>query len=78
MVVSPPYACQFVLVVNDTAVLKASAGATPANPCGFQGSTPCSRCIAYSTSIETTLKRSNATAYSVQRISRVSSTPVSR
>ena len=27
MVVSPPYACQFVLVVNDAAVLNASAGA---------------------------------------------------
>ena len=30
MVVSPPYACQFVLVVNDAAVLNASAGATGA------------------------------------------------
>ena len=28
MVVSPPYACQFVFVVNEAAVLNASAGAT--------------------------------------------------
>ena len=33
---------------------------TPAKPCGFQGSHCCSRCIAYSTSIETTLKSSIA------------------
>jgi hypothetical protein len=44
----------------------------------LNGSTCCSRCIAYSTSSETTLKRSNATEYSVHRISRVSSTPVNR
>ncbi len=50
MVDSPLYACQLVLVVNDTAVLNARSGATPPKPCGFQGSRPCSRCIAYSTS----------------------------
>ena len=78
MVVSPPYACQFVLVVNDTAVLNASAGATGPKPCGLNGSTCCRRCMAYSTSIETTLNMSSATAYSVHRISRLSSTPVRR
>ena len=78
MVVSPPYACQFVLVVNDAAVLNARAGATGPNACGLNGSTCCSRCIAYSTSIETTLNMSSATAYSVQRMSRPSSTPVRR
>ena len=39
MVDSPLYACQFVLVVNDTAVLKASAGGTGPKPCGLNGST---------------------------------------
>src|SRR5262245_11552012 len=78
MVDSPLYACQFVFVVNDAAVLNARGGGTGPNPCGLNGSTCCSRCSAYKTSIETTLKRSSATAYSVHRISWSSSTPVVR
>ena len=52
--------------------------ATGPKPCGFQGSHCWTRCITYSTSIDTTLKSRIEAAYSVQRISRVSSTPVDR
>ena len=45
MVDSPLYACQFVLVVNDAAVLNARSGATAPNPCGLNGSHCCMRCI---------------------------------
>ena len=45
-VVSPPYACQFVLVVKLTAVLKARNAGTPGRPAGLTGSTPCSRWMA--------------------------------
>ena len=43
IVVSPPYACQFVLVTKLMAVLKASAAGTPAKPAGFPGRTPWNR-----------------------------------
>src|SRR5260370_42141926 len=50
----------------------------PSNPQGFEGSHCWTRIITYSSSIDTPLKSSIATAYSVQRISCVSSTPVAR
>src|SRR5579883_334096 len=79
MVVSPEYACQLVFVVNEAAVLKARwAGVTAPNFCGFHGRSPCKRCIRYRTTIETRLKSSMEIAYSVQRISWSSSTPVTR
>ena len=78
MVDSPPYACQLVLVANETAVLNARSGATAPKPCGFHGSRPCARCMTYSTRIDTPANNSTAIAYSVQCISRCSSTPHTR
>ncbi len=46
IVVSPEYACKFVLVTNDTMVFQARAGVTPGRCCGLSGSTPCSRKMA--------------------------------
>jgi hypothetical protein len=45
MVDSPLYACQFVFVVNDAAVLKARSAGTAPNRCGFHGSQNCRRWI---------------------------------
>ena len=44
IVVSPPYACQFVFEPKLTAVLNATRGSTAARSFGFPGSTPWSRC----------------------------------
>ena len=46
IVVSPPYACQFVFVAKLIAVLHATRGSTAGSSFGFPGSTPCSRCSA--------------------------------
>ena len=73
MVDSPAYPCQFVLVANDAAVLKAECAETAPKPWGFNGSHPCRRCSAYKTSIDTTLNARSDAAYSVHRISRVAS-----
>src|SRR5271165_3031645 len=79
MVVSPEYACQLVFVVNDAAVLNARCGGfTAPNFCGLNGRKPCTRWMRYSSSMATTLNNSMAKAYSVQRISWSSSTPVTR
>ena len=43
MVDSPPYPCQFVLLAKLTAVLNEESGDTAPKPCGFSGSTPCTR-----------------------------------
>ena len=74
MVDSPAYPCQFVLVVNDAAVLNAECADTAAKPWGFHGSQPCRRCRAYRPSIDTQLNARSDAAYSVQRISRAGST----
>src|ERR1019366_10821569 len=78
MVTSGTYACQFVLVVNEAAVLNARSGATAASFCGLSGRWFCTRSIRYVRAKVTPLKMSMAAPYSVQRISWVSSTPVSR
>ena len=75
---SPEYDCQFVFVVNDTAVFHARSGATLAIFCGFHGSHSCTRSITYSNTSDTPLKSSIATPYSFQTISFSSSTPPSR
>src|SRR5580704_18914639 len=49
IVVSPEYACQLVLVTNDTAVFHDSAGVTPDRCCGLNGRWPWSRKIPYDT-----------------------------
>ncbi len=67
------------LVVNEAAVLNARcAGDTARKFLRIERQKPCTRWIRYSSSIDTTLNSSMATAYSVQRISWSSSTPVSR
>ena len=43
MVVSPPYACQFVLVAKLVAVLNATYWFTAPRPTGFSGRCPCTR-----------------------------------
>src|SRR5580658_3956033 len=53
MVVSPEYACQFVLVTNDTAVFHDRAGPTSARCCGSNGRCACSRKMPYERSSAT-------------------------
>ena len=84
IVLSPPYDCQFVLVVNDAAVLNAKsgvidvaqAGAFFAPKCiGFNGSKACRRKTMYVMISVTKLKMSMAAAYVVHFISSFSFTP---
>ena len=46
MVDSGTYDCQFVFVVKLTAVLNEESGEIAPSPCGLNGKTPCSRCMA--------------------------------
>ena len=46
IVVSPEYACQFVLVTKDTAVFQDRAEGTAGRCCGLNGRYSCSRKIA--------------------------------
>jgi hypothetical protein len=67
-----------VFVVKLAAVLNASSGDTGPSFCGLNGSTCCSRWIAYVTTRPKKLKRSIAVAYPVHLCSRCGSTPHAR
>src|SRR5678815_3670320 len=69
MVVSPPYACQFVLVPKLTAVLNATRGSTFASPFGFAGRYTCNLCSTYTTRIPSTLNTITHTAYCFHAVS---------
>ena len=62
IVVSPPYACQFVFVPKLTAVLRATSGFTAGSPAALRGSTPWSRWSRYTNRIPIPLKIRKAAA----------------
>jgi hypothetical protein len=78
MVVSPEYACQFVLVTNDTAVFQAKAGVTPGRCCGLNGKWPCNRKIRYEAPMATPEKTIIEAAYRCHGCSASGSMPISR
>ena len=55
MVSSPEYHCQFVFVTKLIAALNEPMALTPGRSVGLNGSTPCRRCMAYSTRTDTRL-----------------------
>ena len=75
MVLSPPYACQFVLVAKLMAVLSARCQVTAVIPAGLPGNTPCRSCRANTTSKPSTLKKRIASAYVRHPISASAITP---
>ena len=77
MTCSPEYECQFMFVTNDTAVLSAWNGGTPSRS-SDQGSAPCTRWKAYSTTIDTIENASTLRRYTDQRMSVSASTPEAR
>ena len=59
---SPPYHCQFVLVMKLTATLNAPSGDTPERSVGLNGKLPWNRWTAYTTRNDTRLNARSAIA----------------
>ncbi len=78
MVLSPPYACQFVFVTKLVAVLNETYCVGAARPTGLSGRCPWRRITKYVKIIETALNQSTLEAYRRQVCSARGSTPISR
>ena len=78
MVVSPPYACQFVLVTKLVAVLNETYWFTSGIPTGSSGRCACVRISTYASTTPIPLNQSTHVAYRRQVCSTVGSTRISR
>jgi hypothetical protein len=77
-VVSPPYACQFVFVTNDVAVLKETYWVGAESPTGFKGRCCWKRITKYVKTIDIALNHRTHDAYRRQVCSAHGSTPIRR
>ena len=62
IVVSPPYACQLVLVAKLTAAFHATGAGTAGRSLGLPGRLPCRRCSRYTTTTPARLNTTTAVA----------------